>query len=192
MGNLGVTLEFAVDVQIECRVNAFKIEVIPFACLLSQIERAAIMPAGIFVRQVREHDREGITGVQILDVVIPVHLYTGRNRDRFIQFFVDLKILHMSMLFDLPYAVERHKPGTGGTVLNPVLDPDGVRFSKGNIVTAVRFCTDAFKAFVFFHFLVLVLIHCRKPYQHRLQSYFLPEEAGHLPVLLSVWKSGTG
>ena len=151
MGNLGVTLEFAVDVQIECGVNAFKIEVIPFACLFSQIECPAVVPAGIFIGKVRKHNREGIPGIQILDVVITVHLYTGRNRDRFIQLFVDIKIIHMSMLLDLPYAVERHKTGAGGTVLNAVLDPDGVRFRKGNIVTAMRFSTDAFKAFKFSH-----------------------------------------
>ena len=109
MRDLGVTLKLTVDIQVKCGVNALKVDIILLIELFLQIEGAAIMPAGIFIRKVREHDRERISDVQILDVVISVHLYTSGNGNSVLQLFVDLEVLNVVELLDLPYAVERHE-----------------------------------------------------------------------------------
>ena len=80
MGYLRITLELSVHIEIKRRVNTFKVDVVLFARLLFQIEGAAVMPTRILIRKVRKHNRERISRIQVLNVVISVHLNTRRPR----------------------------------------------------------------------------------------------------------------
>ena len=67
------------------------------------------MPTGVLVRKMRKHNRERISRVKILNVVVAVHLNTRRNGDSIFKLFVYFEVLNVVELFDLPYAIERHK-----------------------------------------------------------------------------------
>ena len=88
------------------------------------------MPAGILIRKVRKHNRERISDIEILNMVIAVHLNTRGNGDSVLKLFVGLKILNLIVLLDLPYTVKRGETGAGCTVLNAVLGSDHVIFCK--------------------------------------------------------------
>ena len=150
--DLRVTLELSVYVEIKCGVNTFKVDIVLFAGGLFQVEGAAVMPAGILIRKVRKHNRERISDIEILNMVIAVHLNTRGNGDSVLKLFVDLKILNVVVLLDLPYTVKRGETGAGCTVLNAVLGSDHVIFCKRDVVASMRGCTNSFESFVLFHF----------------------------------------
>ena len=151
MGDLRISLELSIYVKIKCGVNTFKVNVIFLALLLFQIEGTAIMPTRILIRKVRKHNRERISRIQVLNVVISVHLNTRRNRNSVFKLFIDLKVLNMIKLFDLPYTIERHKTRACCAVLNTMLGSDDVFFSERNIVASMRSSAYAFESFVLFH-----------------------------------------
>ena len=152
MRDLRVALELSVYIEIKCGVNTFKVDIIFFSGGLFLVEGAAIMSAGILIRKVRKHNRERISDIEILNMVIAVHLNTRGNGDSVLKLFVDLKILNVVVLLDLPYTVKRGETGAGCTVLNAVLGSDHVIFCKRDVVAYMRGCTNSFESFVLFRF----------------------------------------
>ena len=48
-----------------------------------------------------QHNRKRIADIQILNVVVTVHLHTGRNRNGLAKHFIDIKIFYMVKLLYL-------------------------------------------------------------------------------------------
>ena len=107
--NLRISLEFAVNVNIECAIYTFEVDVISFAPLLLYVKGAAIMPTRIIVRKMRKHNRERIANVEVLNVVVSVHLHTCGYRNRLAKHFVYIEIFYVVKLLNLPYTVKGGK-----------------------------------------------------------------------------------
>ena len=109
------------------------------------------MPAGIFIGNMGKHHGKRIPCVQILDPVKSVHLHAGGHGNLLLQDLVDIKILHMSVLTDLPHTVQGQKAGTGGAIRNAAADAHGILHPKRDVVTSMGHGADTVKAFKFFH-----------------------------------------
>ena len=109
MRDLRISLELTVDIKIKRRINTLEIEIVFLVCFFVQVKTSTVVPRGILVRNMRKHNGERISDIQILNMIVTVHLNTRGNGNRIRKFLIEFKILHVIMLLDLPRSVKRQK-----------------------------------------------------------------------------------
>ena len=75
-GFLYALIAFVVTDYIKCRINTLKVDIVSFIVLFFKVKSASVMPTRVFIRNVWKHNRERISCVQILNMVITMHLNT--------------------------------------------------------------------------------------------------------------------
>ena len=115
VADLTVTDKLLVDKQIEAGRHAVKVEQDPLGKPFGQRERAAVMPAGVFIRHVGRIDHERIPQVAVkrrIVAAIGQHLPAQRHGDRLFKRAVQKVILHVfktRIPAKIPFAAERNE-----------------------------------------------------------------------------------
>ena len=156
---LTVSYLFAIDENIKEAVHALEVEIV-FLRRVFYLELAAVMECRILHADIRRVYRKRIARIDILNTVVPVHLYARRYGNFFGEFFVHLYARNIFVRLKSPLSVQRNKSVAFRPIQDAVRKGKLLRLAKRDIVTARRLFTYAFVCFVLaivLHFLSLLI-----------------------------------
>ena len=144
MTDLAVPDKTPVYKQIQSRIDALEIQVIPPPFFRRDGERSAVTEGGILQRHPGHIHRDGIARTGIQMPVVPVHLHAGRHRDRIRAGIAQIHIAQPRIIGELPFPVQHRY---AGAVL-PMEKNVFARF-KGNVITAGRLFAALYRTEIF-------------------------------------------